>query len=39
MGITRCLPALALAGLALLTGGPAEGQAPRSGRLADAPVA
>jgi len=30
MRITRFLPALALAGLVLLTG-PAEGQAPRSG--------
>src|ERR1700730_11920695 len=31
MRITRCLSALALAGLAILTGDPAQGQAPRSG--------
>jgi len=31
MRTTRFLPALALAGFVLLTGGPAEGQAPRSG--------
>ena len=31
MRITRCLLALALAGLVLLTGDPSQGQAPRSG--------